>query len=102
LKTEFEPQDVQVIVDRVIEALKPCLLGGTKEEDAVFDKEALAQYLRVDVSWINKQITLRSIPYLKIGKYTRFKRSHIDKWLETTKIDSSSYVKMFQTRGQVQ
>jgi len=24
----------------------------------------------VDVSWINRQITARAIPYLKVGKYT--------------------------------
>jgi excisionase family DNA binding protein len=102
LKTELEPQDIQVLVDRVVETLKPYLLIGRKEEDRIYDKEALAEYLHVDVSWINKQITLRAIPYFKMGKYTRFKRSRIDQWLETTKVETSPFVKMFQKRGQVQ
>ncbi len=101
MKTEFEPQDIEMIVERVVKALTPHLVTGGKEEDAVFDKEGLAQYLHVDVSWINKQITLRAIPYLKMGKYTRFRRSRIDKWLETTKVEPSPLVRMFQKRGQI-
>jgi len=42
---------------------------------------------KVDISWIDKQITNKAIPFFKAGKYTRFKKSHIDRWLETRKVD---------------
>lgn len=97
MKTELEPLDVQTIAEKVVELLKPCLLRDRQsDQEIVFDKPRLAEYLRVDVSWVNKQITLRTIPYLKMGKYTRFKKTHIDQWLETMKIDTSPYIKLLR------
>jgi excisionase family DNA binding protein len=100
MKTEFEPEDIRTLAEKVAEILKPCLTGS-RDEDAVYDKESLASYLHVDVTWINRQITERSIPYLKVGKYSRFKKSHIDSWLESMKVEPSPLVKMFQKRGQI-
>lgn len=101
MKTELEPQDIQAIAAQVVEALKPHLATAGKEEDTVLDKETLAAYLHVDVSWINRQITDRAIPYIKMGKYTRFRKSHIDRWLDGKKIETLSAVKNFRKRGQV-
>ncbi len=70
---------------------------STKEEGVIFDKAALASYLHVDKSWINKQITNRAVPYFKMGKYTRFRKSDIDRWLDTLpKTDPSPYVKLLR------
>lgn len=99
MKTEFEPEDIKTIAEKVAEILKPCLIS--RDEDAVYDKEGLAAYLHVDVTWINRQIHDRAIPYLKTGKYTRFKKTHIDRWLESMKIEPSPLLKMFQKRGQI-
>lgn len=96
MKSELEPQDIQAIAEKVVELLKPHLQASGIQEDTVFDKPGLAEYLRVDVSWVNKQITLRSIPYLKVGKYTRFKKTHIDRWMETFKADPLPYVKLLK------
>jgi excisionase family DNA binding protein len=96
MKTELETQDIEAIATKIVELLEPYLHTRGTQEDTVFDKSELAEYLNVDVSWVNKQITLRAIPYLKIGKYTRFKKTHIDRWLETMKIDTSPYVKLLK------
>jgi excisionase family DNA binding protein len=96
MRTTLEPEDIQTISDKVVESLKPHLKLNSNQEDVIFNKDGLAKYLQVDVSWINKQITLRAIPYLKMGKYTRFKKTHIDQWLETMKVDLSPYVRLFK------
>jgi len=86
MRVELDDQDLGRIVEAVFQKLRPHLQAGCTQ-DAVFDKKGLAEYLHVDISWIEKQITARTIPYFKAGKYTRFKRSNIDRWIETRKVD---------------
>ena len=84
MKAELEPQDIEAIAQRVVELIKPLLSrNGKQEADVIFTPETLAKYLQVDTSWVYKQVSLKTIPYFKSGKYTRFKKSVIDKWIET-------------------
>ena len=84
MRTQIEPEDVQAIATAVMEMLKPIIsLNGRNDAgDAIFTPETLANYLQVDRSWVYKQVSLKTIPYFKSGKYTRFKKSLIDKWIE--------------------
>lgn len=84
MKTELEPQDVEAISQRVLELLAPIIAKAStgKEPDTILDVEGLAGYLKVDPSWIYKQVQLKAIPYIKTGKYIRFRKSAIDKYLE--------------------
>ena len=43
----------------------------------------LAEYLHVTPSWVYKHISLKAVPHFKAGKYPRFRRKDIDKWVET-------------------
>jgi excisionase family DNA binding protein len=95
MKTEVEPKDVEAIAKRVVEILLPLIPSGRPDDD-IFDKQGLADYLKVDISWVDKQITNRVIPYFKAGKYTRFKKSHIDRWIETVKVDPIPELKRYR------
>ena len=88
MKTELEQQDIQEIVTAILEKIKPLLKNNSKarEKDTIFSTEELAQYLRVQVSWVRKQVSLKTIPYFKIGKYPRFKKSEIEKWINEKNI----------------
>lgn len=79
------PQElVNEIAAQVVERLKPILSGtGKAEDDVIFTPKTLAKYLQVDTSWVYKQVSFKAIPYFKSGKYTRFKKRVIDKWIET-------------------
>lgn len=85
MRTQLEPDDIQAIAAAVMEMLKPVLSGNSNQIDQViiFTPETLAKYLQVDISWVYKQVSLKTIPYFKSGKYTRFKKALIDKWIET-------------------
>lgn len=84
MKAELEPQDIEAIAQRVVELLKPMLTGiGKHEDDVIFDVQGLAEYLKVDTSWVYKKVSLKEIPHFHAGKYPRFKKSAIDKWIET-------------------
>ncbi len=84
MKIEIEPQDIQTIAERVVELLKPLLSNGEKygNEDIVFTIETLAEYLKTDISWVRKQVSFMAIPFFKAGKYVRFRKSAIDKWIK--------------------
>ena len=87
MKTELESQDIQMIATTVVALLKPLLKSHSKvEDDRIFDAQGLVEYLKVDKSWIDRQIQLKNIPYFKCGKYNRFKKSAIDKWIESETI----------------
>ena len=60
------PELVEEIADKVTERLKPLLSDSKKgkAEDTIFD-------------------VLKEIPHFHVGKYLRFKKSVIDKWIET-------------------
>jgi excisionase family DNA binding protein len=88
MKTTLETEDIQAITAAVMEMLKPMLPGNRKqtETDIILTPESLAEYLQVDTSWVYKQVSLKTLPYFKSGKYTRFKKDMIDKWIETQTI----------------
>ncbi len=81
------PQElIDEIAGKVIEKLIPLISNGKKmEEDKIFDKKGLAEYLSVSQSCINKMIVEKKIPYIKIGEGqsggVRFSRKDIDKWI---------------------
>jgi excisionase family DNA binding protein len=89
------PELVDLIADKVIEKMKPILSSNGKKEYqfTILDKEDLAHYLGVEVSWLDKKVSANEIPYFKVGKYVRFKKSVIDKWIE------AHTVKPFQPFG---
>ena len=88
MKTTLDNEDIKLIAEYVTEKLKPFLKNNKKSSDSniVFDVKGLAEYLKVNISWIYNKVHLKEIPYFKCGKYTRFKKSQIDKWIEKESI----------------
>jgi excisionase family DNA binding protein len=101
LKTELEPQDIQLIAERVVELLKPLLSNGEKygNEDIVFTVESLSEYLKTDVSWVRKQVSAMTIPFFKTGKYVRFRKTAIDKWIKSQTREPLSPCKLPKYQG---
>ena len=88
MKSELEHNDIELIAQQLADKLKHLLCKSSKQtEDTVFDVKGLAQYLKVDKSWVYNQVHLKTIPYFKCGKYTRFKKSVIDRWIEQAHVE---------------
>ena len=100
MKTEFEPEDIKAIAAAVAEMLKPYLLKNNRAvaSDTVVDVEELAKYLKVDTSWVYKQVSLRNIPHFKLGKYPRFKKLEIDRWINKNTMMPIPPLKMVEKR----
>ncbi len=73
---------VNVIVEKVVERLKPLLNNSHNAKDELMDVKGLADYLKVKESWVYEKIHTRQIPFQKAGRFPRFRKKNIDKWLE--------------------
>jgi excisionase family DNA binding protein len=76
----------QRITERVIKSLAPLLTGRGKDDKALFTVKTLAAYLTVSDQWVYERVHLKEIPFIKMGKFPRFKKSDIYHWLDTLKI----------------
>jgi len=55
-----------------------------EQVDLLFDVAGLSRYIGVEISWIYEHTARGSrvdIPFIKVGRFLRFRRSSIDAWL---------------------
>ena len=101
MKLNLEREDRKLIARDVADTLKPLLKNNNKSGDSniVFDVEGLAEYLKVKDTWIYNKVGLKTIPYFKCGKYLRFKKSNIDKWIDSKTIPAVPPFSLVNNRG---
>ena len=100
MKTQFELDDIKAVSSTVVEMITP-ILGRSFEknsDDSIFDQDKLAQYLKVSRSWVDQRISQNEIPYFKCGKYPRFKKSEIDKWVKENSIPAVQPLSVVQKK----
>lgn len=69
----------------MIRFIKPTLEKIKTQEDVLFTVKGLAKYLEVSNQWVYERVSLREIPFIKMGKFPRFRKSDIDLWLDKQK-----------------
>ena len=82
MKIEIDDKElINSIVKDVVGQLKP-LLNSTKDSEVneLMTVEELAKYLKVTKSY--EKIHKKEIPFYKVGKFPRFRKSHIDIWIK--------------------
>ena len=104
MKIEIEPDDREAIAQRVSEILMPVLAriernNGDNAGDAILDVKGLAEYLHVTTGWVYKQISLKTIPCFKTGKYPKFRKREVDKWIESQTVRPVPPPKLAKNRG---
>ncbi len=86
MKSELETEDLQKIADMVVEKLNPLLNNSqNSNDDELMTVESLAKYLSVSKQWVYERVTLNEIPFIKMRKFPRFRKSVIDNWLDKMK-----------------
>jgi excisionase family DNA binding protein len=83
MKVELDDKDYEAIASRVAEKLRYLLNlnDATALEDAVLDVKGLARYLKVKEGWVYQRLHLKEIPHFRVGRYPRFRKEEIKKWL---------------------
>jgi excisionase family DNA binding protein len=79
------PELVSAIVDDVVARLKPILTGlqaNPSQSDDLMGVAELGKYLGgVSKDWIYQRTAGNEIPFVKVGRMIKFRRSDIDRWL---------------------
>ena len=84
---------INKIAVKVVKAIKPLFSANKPEDDSsLLTVESLAAYLNVKKQWVYERITLNEIPFFKIGKFPRFKKTEIDGWLESQKVPAMNHL----------
>lgn len=83
MKIEIEDKVlIETIVERVVERLTPLFSNShVSKDDEIMDVQGLTVYLKVKSSWVYEKVHKRNIPFHKVGKFTRFRKKHIDLWI---------------------
>jgi excisionase family DNA binding protein len=76
------------ILKKVLSTLRP--QQSEDPEDTLFNVQTLAEYLQVSKQWIYERVQFKEIPYIKVRKLLRFRKSQIDKWLDEFKVPAAS------------
>lgn len=83
MKFEIEHTDARLIAEYIFDLMRPNLPPVCdKKDSAIMSVQELSDYLKVDPSWVYKQIQFKSIPHFHAGKYPRFKKQDIDVWIQ--------------------
>ncbi len=86
MKSVFEPEDIQVIVDNIINKLKPYFSDKPPQPNNLMNTNDLCAYLKVSKQWVYERTHLKLIPHIKLSnKELRFRKKDIDAWLESKK-----------------
>ena len=97
---ELDDRDIERVANKVIELLKPLLKSSPQKNDqeVILDVNGLASYLHVTKSWVYERTHLGEIPRYKIGKFPRFRKKEIDRWLERSKINPEPFLELAKER----
>jgi len=91
---------IDTIVEKVVEKLRPLLNNSYKPEDnELMDVKGLAEYLKVKESWVYEKIHTKKIPFQKAGRFPRFRKDSIDKWLQNPYSSASSAYRPLKKEG---
>ena len=84
MKTEFELDDIKAVSSTVVEMIRPTLGRSSEKnsDDSIFGVKDLAVYLGVKDSWVRGKVDDLEIPHFRCGKYIKFKKKDIDKWID--------------------
>ena len=100
VKTELEKQDIDAIASRVLEMVEPLLIDSKKHNgnETILDQGELAAYLKVSRSWVDQRISSQEIHYFKCGKYPRFRKTEIDRWMNKNTVQAVPKLSMVRKR----
>ena len=86
----ISPEFICAVADAVVERLRPMIhtmAVPAPQRDDLMSVEDLAVYLGgVSVDWIYQRTAKNEIPFAKVGRLVKFRRSDIDRWLSTQSV----------------
>lgn len=82
--TELVVLSPQALTDLCSTAFRAVLDETQVKSSPWMDAREAAEYLRTSYDAVRKMASDGTIPYRKMGKYLRFNREELDRWLDST------------------
>ncbi|MFC1540583.1 helix-turn-helix domain-containing protein [Candidatus Margulisiibacteriota bacterium] len=54
--------------------------------DEIFDKESLSKFLKVELKTVEHLANIKRLPYFRVGRHIRFRRSAIEEWAKINEV----------------
>lgn len=89
MRAEFHIQMETIVAEiahEVVKAIRPCIEEGRGKDDTLYTVQTLADRLGVSPQWVYERVHLKEIPFIKMGKFPRFRKTDIDHWLDSQKV----------------
>ena len=86
VETDFPDPVIEAIAERVVASLRPLLMRKLEAPDDILTVDQLAEYLGIAKQRVYEAVSKNTIPYFKVGKSLRFRRSVIEKWIESKSV----------------
>lgn len=78
----FSDEEIETLAKRVAQYILPFLKELLKQDDEVLDFKQACEFLKCNKSWLYAKVRFREIPYIKVGKYLKFSKKELIKWLK--------------------
>lgn len=79
----FTEEEIKQLAKEVARHILPELKELLNSKEELLSVEEACKYLKCPKTWLYDKVRQRKIPYIKVGKYLRFKKADLDKWLTT-------------------
>lgn len=65
------------------------------DKEEIFDKKGLAGFLKVEAKTVEYLANMKRLPYLKVGRHIRFRRSAIEEWAKSSEVYPEKVLKKY-------
>lgn len=81
MKIELSEQEIDALANKLVTRILPLLKEQLNTQDEILSLEEACNFLKCKKSWLYKAVQQRKIPAIKTGKYLKFSKKELEKWL---------------------
>ncbi len=93
-KLEVDLAQIKNLLGQVLQEIRQ----PSQEEEVLLTARKVAQWLAIDVATVYARCASHTLPHIKVGKRYKFRRTEIQNWMETSKVDEDVKVEEFVNR----
>ena len=86
VEIDFPDHVIEAIAELLGASLCPLLVRKLEAPDDILTVDQLAEYLGIGKQRVYEAVSRNAIPYFKVGKSLRFRKSAVDKWIESKSV----------------
>ena len=90
VEIDFPDHVIEAIAELLGASLRPLLVRKQDPPEAILTTDQLAGYLGIRKQRVYEAVSRNAIPYFKVGNSLRFRKSAIDRWIESKTVPVAS------------